>query len=49
MFNIFKNVIETSDFDLRDKITYNGKHYECIFDNCVWNPDEYPQGWKEVE
>ena len=32
-----------------DKITYNGKHYECIFDNCVWNPDEYPQGWKEVE
>lgn len=23
--------------------------YECIFDNCVWNPEEYPQGWKEVE
>lgn len=31
-----------------DKITYNGKHYECIFDGCVWNPDEYPSGWKEV-
>ena len=36
-------------YKIGDKITYNGKRYECIFDNCVWNPDEYPQGWKEVE
>lgn len=36
-------------YRIGDKITYNGKHYECIFDGCVWNPDEYPQGWKEVE
>lgn len=36
-------------YKIGDKITYNGKHYECIFDNCVWNPDEYPQGWEEVE
>ena len=36
-------------YKIGDKITYNGKHYECIFDNCVWNPEEYPQGWKEVE
>ena len=36
-------------YHVGDKITYNGKHYECIFDGCVWNPDEYPQGWKEVE
>lgn len=36
-------------YHVGDKITYNGKHYECIFDNCVWNPEEYPQGWKEVE
>lgn len=36
-------------YKIGDKITYNGKHYECIFDNCVWNPDEYPAGWKEVE
>ena len=35
-------------YKIGDKITYNGKHYECIFDNCVWNPDEYPSGWKEV-
>ena len=26
----------------------NGKRYECTFDGCVWNPDEYPAGWKEV-
>lgn len=36
-------------YNTGDKITYNGKHYECIFDGCVWNPDEYPTGWKEVE
>ena len=36
-------------YKIGDKITYNGKHYECIFGNCVWNPDEYPSGWKEVE
>ena len=36
-------------YKIGDKITYNGKHYECIFDNCVWNPDEYPAGWKKVE
>ena len=35
-------------YNIGDKITYNEKHYECIFDNCVWNPDEYPAGWKEV-
>lgn len=36
-------------YKIGDKITYKGNHYECIFDNCVWNPEEYPQGWKEVE
>lgn len=36
-------------YNTGDKITYNGKHYECIFDGCVWNPDEYPQRWEEVE
>ena len=36
-------------YKIGDKITYNGKHYECTFDGCVWNPDEYPTGWKEVE
>ncbi len=35
-------------YKIGDKITYNDKKYECIFNGCVWNPDEYPQGWKEV-
>lgn len=30
-----------------DKITYNGKHYTCVMDGCVWTPDAYPQGWRE--
>lgn len=30
-----------------DKITYNGKHYTCVMDGCVWPPDTYPQGWQE--
>lgn len=32
-----------------DKITYNGKHYTCVVDGCVWTPDAYPQGWREEE
>ena len=36
-------------YHVGDKITYNDKKYECIFDGCVWNPDEYPQGWKLIE
>lgn len=36
-------------YNTGDKITYNGNKYECVMDNCVWNPDIYPQGWKEVE
>ena len=31
-----------------DKIIYNGKKYICKINGCVWSPDEYPQGWKEV-
>lgn len=36
-------------YKIGDKITYNGKKYECIYDGCVWTPDTYPAGWKEVE
>lgn len=31
-----------------DKISYNGKNYECIIDNCVWNPTTYPAAWQEI-
>ena len=36
-------------YKIGDKITYNEKHYECIFNGCVWTPDAYPQGWELVE
>lgn len=36
-------------YHVGDKITYNGKHYTCVYDGCVWTPDEYPQGWQLVE
>lgn len=36
-------------YHVGDKITYNGKHYTCVLDGCVWTPDEYPQGWQLVE
>lgn len=36
-------------YHVGDKITYNGKHYECIYNGCVWTPDAYPAGWKLIE
>lgn len=35
-------------YNIGDKVTFEGEHYECIMDGCVWNPTEYPQGWKKV-
>lgn len=32
-------------YHVGDKIAYNGKHYTCVMDGCVWTPDTYPQGW----
>lgn len=34
-------------YHVGDKITYNGKHYTCVLDGCVWSPDAYPRGWQE--
>lgn len=34
-------------YHVGDKITYNGKHYTCVLDGCVWSPDTYQQGWQE--
>ena len=36
-------------YHVGDKITYNGKHYTCVMDGCVWTPDTYPQGWQLAE
>ena len=35
-------------YNIGDKITFKGKKYICIMDNCVWNPEVYPQAWEEV-
>lgn len=31
------------------QITYNGKKYICLQDNCVWSPDVYPDAWELAE
>ena len=36
-------------YHVGNKITYNGKHYTCLMDGCVWTPDTYPQGWQLAE
>ena len=36
-------------YHVGDKITYNGKKYECIYDGCVWDPKVYKDGWKEIK
>ena len=36
-------------YHVGDKIAYNGKHYTCVLDGCVWTPDTYPQGWQLAE
>ena len=33
-------------YKIGDKITYNGQHYICKMDGCVWTPDAYPAGWE---
>lgn len=35
-------------YNVGDKISYNGKKYECLANGCVWSPKDYPQGWKEI-
>lgn len=30
-----------------DRITFNGVHYICLMDNCVWSPLTYPAAWQE--
>ena len=36
-------------YNAGDKMTFKGKKYEAIEDNVVWDPETYPQGWKEVK
>ena len=36
----------TDCYQIGDKVTYQGKTWECTVANCVWAPGVY--GWKEV-
>lgn len=36
-------------YKIGDRITYKGKKYICKLDNCVLDPDTYPEAWEEVE
>ena len=38
----------TNPYMKGDKVRYDGKIYECLMDNCVWSPTDYPAAWKEV-
>lgn len=32
-------------YNTGDKVTFEGEHYVCKMDGCVWSPKDYPQGW----
>lgn len=36
-------------YNTGDKVTYQGQHYVCVMDGCVWDPLTYPQGWMTEE
>lgn len=36
-------------YNTGDKVTYNGAHYVCKTDGCVWSPDDYPAAWEKQE
>ena len=38
----------TSPYMAGDKVTYNGQHYICKMDNCVWTPTDLPSAWELV-
>ena len=35
-------------YKVGDKITFKGEKYECIYEKCVWSPEEYPSAWKKI-
>lgn len=38
----------TNAYQIGDKVTFEGKTYECIIANNIWSPAAYPAGWKEI-
>lgn len=43
-----ENIPSTAPWMAGDKGTWQGQHYICVMDNCVWNPDVAPQFWDLV-
>ena len=35
-------------YNIGDKVLFGGKVYECLIDDNVWSPSDYPQGWVAV-
>lgn len=38
----------TNPYQIGDKVRFEGKVYESVVANNIWNPRDYPQGWREV-
>ena len=38
----------TNAYQIGDKVTFEGKTYECVIANNIWSPARYPAGWKEI-
>lgn len=34
-------------YNTGDKVTFEGVHYVCRIDGCVWSPTAYPAGWEK--
>lgn len=39
----------TNPYMIGDKVSYQGKIYECLIDNNIWSPVDYTFGWAVVE
>lgn len=38
----------TNPYQIGDKVTFEGKTYECVIANNIWSPASYPGGWREI-
>lgn len=35
-------------YNIGDKVTYNGLHYQSLINGNTWSPDAYPAGWQQM-
>lgn len=38
----------TNPYMKGDKVSFEGQVYECLINNCTWNPTDYPAAWRVV-